>query len=65
MWCKNCNIVMAITGTTYEMNKNKDGQYKHVHRRFCKCPKCNAKSYNNSPNFQEKLKNEVKKKQKK
>ena len=62
MWCKKCNVVMSITGTTYEQKKDKDGKYNPAHRRFCKCPKCNEKIYNSSPNFQEELK--MKKKQK-
>ena len=52
MLCSDCNVVMGITGTTYEKKKNnRDRGY----RRFNKCPKCKKKIYNNSDNFQEHL----------
>jgi len=49
MWCKNCNVVMSITGTTYEQQKN--GRNKG-YKRYNQCPKCSDRVYN-SQNFQE------------
>lgn len=41
------------TGTSYQQKKNdKDKGWK----RYNECPKCHMKLYNNSPNFQEVLK---------
>lgn len=56
MICKRCNVLMDITGTTYEKRKNNSGKDQLIHKRYEKCPKCNMKKYNSSSNFQETLK---------
>lgn len=56
MWCKNCNVVMSITGTTYQQKKN---NHDKGYKRFNKCPKCGDIVYNNSLNFQETLYTEI------
>jgi len=58
---------MGITGTTYEKkkkdNSGNSGESKDIiHKRYCKCPICHNKVYNNSENFQELLKEELRKK---
>lgn len=58
MICKNCKVVMGITGTTYQKKRNKHDK---GYRRFNKCPKCGDMAYNNSPNFQETLFAEIRK----
>lgn len=54
MWCKDCNVVMSIAGTTYQ-KKEKDKHNKDIstYKRYNECPKCHDKIYNNSGNFQE------------
>lgn len=54
MFCKRCMIVME-TGTTYERKKESNGNGKIEHKRFCQCPRCKDRVYNNSSNFQETL----------
>ncbi len=54
MLCKKCMIVME-TGTTYERKRYPNGKEKIEHKRFCQCPKCKDRIYNNSFNFQETL----------
>lgn len=56
VWCKNCNVIMSITGTTYQKKKN---NHDKGYKRYNKCPKCGDKVYNNSPNFQEVLSVEI------
>lgn len=43
------------TGTTYERKRYPNGKEKIEHKRFCQCPKCKDRIYNNSFNFQETL----------
>ena len=57
MLCKNCNVVMSITGTTYQKKRDRDGRNKSTYKRYNECPKCHDKIYNNSANFQEILVN--------
>lgn len=62
MLCKRCNVVMKITGTSYWNNQNRG---RPTHKRFCECPKCHDRVYNNSSNFQETLSCEFEKRRNK
>lgn len=51
MLCRRCMVVMK-PGTTYE-KKDERNSGNIVHKRFCQCPRCKERIYNNSSNFQE------------
>ena len=54
MLCRRCMVVMK-PGTTYEKKKDERNSGDIVHQRFCQCPRCKERIYNNSSNFQETL----------
>lgn len=62
MLCKRCMVVMAPGTTYYEKKKGEDDKKGIKHRRFCECPKCKERIYNNSTNFQEIMEQVIKKK---
>lgn len=45
-------MVVMKPGTTYE-KKDERNSGNIVHKRFCQCPRCKERIYNNSSNFQE------------
>ena len=53
------------SGTTYEKRQSRNSNMEVVHRKFCQCPKCKKRIYNNAPNFQEALVKETEKSRKK
>lgn len=58
MWCKKCNIIMSISGTSYRPKENKDDK---GYRRYDECPSCHYRKYNNGLNFQEVMNKEIQK----
>lgn len=58
MLCRKCNIVMSISGTSYEPKKNKDDK---GYWSFDECPSCHYRRYNNGLNFQEIMNKEIQK----
>lgn len=58
MWCRRCNVIMNISGTSYHPKENnKDKGY----RRYNKCPICHYRKYHNGLNFQEVINKEIQK----
>lgn len=57
MFCRICNVLMN-SGTEYK--KKKDDNDKG-YKRYNKCPKCHTKIYNNSQNFQDVMREAMKK----
>lgn len=45
-------MVVMEPGTTYERKKDRNGEGKINHNRFCQCPRCKERVYSNSTNFQ-------------
>lgn len=58
MLCKKCNIVMSISGTSYEPKRNKEDR---GYRRYDECPSCHYRKYYNGANFQEVMNKEIQK----
>lgn len=58
MWCRKCNVIMSISGTSYEPKKNNDDK---GYRRYDECPRCHHRKYYNGLNFQEVMDNEIQK----
>ena len=58
MLCKKCNIIMSISGTSYEPKKNKEDK---GYRRYDECPSCHYRKYYNGANFQEVMNKEIQK----
>ena len=50
MWCKNCNLMLSVTGTSYNKKENNNDK---GYKRYNECPKCHYKKFNNGLNFQE------------
>ena len=50
MWCKNCNLMLSVTGTSYHKKENNNDK---GYKRYNECPKCHYKKFNNGLNFQE------------
>ena len=57
MFCKICNVLMN-SGTEYK--KKKDDNDKG-YKRYNQCPRCHTKIYNKSPNFQDVMREAMKK----
>lgn len=58
MWCKKCNIIMNISGTSYHPKENKNDK---GYRRYDECPSCHYRKYYNGLNFQEVMNREIQK----
>lgn len=58
MLCKKCNIVMNISGTSYEPKKNKEAK---GYRRYDECQRCHYRKYYNGLNFQEVMNKKIQK----
>lgn len=48
------------SGTTYEKRQSRNSNMEVVHRKFCQCPKCKKRIYNNAPNFQDAMEKVIK-----
>lgn len=57
MVCRICNVLMD-SGTEYSKKKN---EHDKGYKRYNKCPKCHSVIYNDSPNFQEVIRNQMEK----
>lgn len=62
MLCRKCNILMSVSGTTYEPKRNKGDK---GYRRYNECPNCYYRKYHDGLNFQETLSSEFEKRRKK
>lgn len=58
MWCRKCNVIMDMSGTSYRIKENKDDR---GYRRYDECPSCHYRKYNNGLNFQEVMNREMQK----
>lgn len=58
MWCKKCNVIMSISGTSYYKKENRNDK---GYRRYDECANCHYRKYNNGLNFQEVMNKEIQK----